>query len=384
MINRVQPIAKIVFLTFITLTYVVKPALSYWYNDSQYDFFTFQGLSLESHLFAVLSIFIFYIFFLIGYRINIKNYSGRQIRPVSHLQQKDLTAYVMLAMTLLFILKYQDGTSAYLVVLLSVCYIFYIYNILLGGIRAWFSIALVFSVAYYMIGSKSIVLLSFACLFLLLFKKAVDFNFFRHRYILMIILIIFIVPVVGVLQVLRWNHGDINVLNLELIFVGFATTFDGYETLCSYYDSFYKIPFFTWISEFWLLIPRGLVENKPLVYGAGLISEYFYPGAFFINDSDGSGGGQFPPSVVLLAVDFLWLPGLFIYPLFIGFMLRSIDDRFTYGSYFDKAIAIYLVLQLNTLVRSGLISYLIYSLVIIFCAYLVYYLTNWLQRSLKI
>ncbi len=376
MVSRLQPVAKILFLVFFILTYAIKPLISFLYSNSDYDFYTFQGLSSESHIFATFSVLIFYFIFLFGYSINIKSSLCQKHAVSVNNKRKDFTIYAVLLMSLLFLWQYQAGTSAYLVILLGSTHILIIYNILLGGFRAWLSIAVTILIAQNMMGSKGIILFSLACLCLFLYKKALTLNYSRHQYRLMVILIIFLVPIVGVLQVLRWNQGDFSILNAELISVGFSTTFDGYDTLRAYYDNLDKAPIFTWLSEFWLLIPRGLIEDKPLIYGLNLISDYFYPGEFFINNIDGSGGGQFPPGIIVLAIDFLWFPGLFVYPLLIGLLLKSIDNSFTYGGNFQKAIAIYFILQINTLVRSGLVSYVIYSVVFLIGAYFIYQIVN--------
>lgn len=58
---------------------------------------------------------------------------------------------------------------------------------------------------------------------------------------------------------------------------------DGYVNSAKYFEEYFagKIDLFygkIFVTQFWELIPRGLYENKPYVYGITLLNEYFFPG----------------------------------------------------------------------------------------------------------
>ncbi len=186
------------------------------------------------------------------------------------------------------------------------------------------------------------------------------FNFNKVRYFLLFPFFIFFI---GTLQVLRWVGFDFNEFSSGDIVSGYATTFDQLDTL-NYYLSNYNSKFITdfgyWIGDLYMLIPRFLWENKPTNYGSRLITEYLYPDAFYIND-DGTGGGQFPNGILVQSLDFASPFGLILYAAVCGALVKAIDKGLQDGRWHVFAASFFMLLSINSLVRTGLIEFVLYG-----------------------
>lgn len=125
---------------------------------------------------------------------------------------------------------------------------------------------LLFIPIIWLLGSKG-QLLNFTiyALIILWFKK--------YRYINRFF-IIFLPAIFGLMLL---NLGSTSVVEIAEYFN------DGYVNSAKYFEEYFagNIELFygeIWTTQFWELIPRGLYENKPYVYGITLLNEYFFPG----------------------------------------------------------------------------------------------------------
>jgi hypothetical protein len=173
----------------------------------------------------------------------------------------------------------------------------------------------------------------------------------------------FFIFFIGSLQVLRWVAFDFNEFSFIEILSGYATTFDQLDTL-NYYLSNYFSKFITdfgyWIGDLYILIPRFLWENKPVNYGSRLITEYLYPDAFYLNE-DGTGGGQFPNGIIVQSIDFASIFGFVFYAFVCGTVVKAIDMGLQDGRWHVFAASFFMLLSINSLVRTGLIEFLLYG-----------------------
>lgn len=143
---------------------------------------------------------------------------------------------------------------------------FSIMLIYINGCKKVVMAYLLFLPVIWLLGSKGH-LLNFTVytLIILWFKK---YKYINHFFI------IFLPAVFGLMLL---NLGKTSITEIAEYFN------DGYVNSANYFEEYFagNIKLFygeIWATQFWELIPRGLYENKPYVYGITILNEYFFPG----------------------------------------------------------------------------------------------------------
>jgi hypothetical protein len=230
--------------------------------------------------------------------------------------------------------------------------------------------------------TKTPFVLLFVGLILLMPKGRERFlKLFNIRSIKFVFLIPLCVVLIGSLQVLRWASFDFSEYSFSDVLSGYATTFDQLDTLNFYLD-LYAIKYFNdfgyWIGDLYLIIPRFLWEDKPTNYGSRLITEYMYPNVFYISE-DGTGGGQFPNGLLVQALDFFSVFGFPLYAAVCGVLVKAIDKGLQDNRWHVFAASFFMLISMNSLVRSGLVEYMLYG-----GTYLLsFFAVTWLYMSIS-
>lgn len=112
------------------------------------------------------------------------------------------------------------------------------------------------------------------------------------------------------------------------------------------------------LEDFWLVVPRRLVPDKPFVYGSLELQETMYPGVI------GAGRGipmfgHYPISCVVAALELLPPIGFLIHAILTGLFLALVDAALERRSLLSVAFFMMNIFSMYHLVRVGIVTYLL-------------------------
>lgn len=158
---------------------------------------------------------------------------------------------------------------------------FAIIGIYIESYRKIFILLFLYVFSAYLLGSKAIVLDLFTFLFVILWLRGYKHMKAIYTFGLPLAFLLLIVNFISTAQ----DAGLIQILSY----------FDHYVNSTKYFEAYFtgQIKLFygqIYFSDFWTIVPRGLVAGKPYVYGITLVNEYFWPGAAELTNTPAFGG----------------------------------------------------------------------------------------------
>jgi len=147
--------------------------------------------------------------------------------------------------------------------------------------RKIFILLFLYVFSAYLLGSKGIVLDIFTFLFIILWLRGYKHMKFIYSFGLPLAFLLLIANFISTMQ--------------DAGFLEIFSYFDHYVNSTNYFEAYFhgQIPLFhgqIYLSDFWNIVPRGLIPGKPYVYGITLVNEYFWPGAAELTNTPAFGG----------------------------------------------------------------------------------------------
>ncbi len=286
------------FIEFIIIYILSKSIINYNFN---YNFKEIKTIDIN---FKPLS-FVFFIFFLTSFYL----LASKEFGVLNWLNNPRL-GYQL----------YREGSGHYWI--LSVSFLALSFSVLmlnpLSIIRRSFYF-LFYSYCAFLLGSKGLVIeyLIFFILILWLYK---DKNLKK--------ILVFITPVI-IIAILYNFYTSVENFDIESV----ATYFTYYTNSGMYFKEYYtdKINLYygkLFLTDFWSLVPRSIIKDKPYVYGILEINEYFFPGAAEMTNTPAFGGPilYFADFGILGVIFFtIFNPILIIRLLFYLFTIRNLE-----------------------------------------------------------
>lgn len=227
---------------------------------------------------------------------------------------------------------------------------------------------------------SSIILAPMICL-LVYFPNFRKSTFLRN----LIYLSVFCLPViVGLLLVARKSGSIFSAFaDFKYFIESILVSFDPLDHLINY---LYKFPI-DWsggrsLEEFWQLVPRKLVPEKPFLYGMLSLQESMYPNTI----GAGTGTymyGHYPMSFVVMSLDFFFIVGIFFHSLIAGLFLNFLDNCLDSSSGLMNAFFFLNILMMYHLIRVGIVNFIVGGLATATIPWLLFILFNWIAHKIK-
>jgi len=356
------------FLVFFTLSYFIKPFLFLFPTPNPFWIFNSEYFSANTFFSFFLSA-LFLIFLIFGYKIRIKIKIPFIIHYLLSPHFSNNYKFLFAAISPLALLPFCYNSTNSLLVISSSTGLIACCGLL------WFNSGLFLKSYAFMIFVSNLLfsVKSRTPLLYIIFFILIQIPYFRKSFLrlsssnLLFSTILFSTIfffIIGFAQIARWSsYSSFDVMGLNHITSGYATTFDQLDTLNTYLDRFGLFPrsFGYWLGDLLILFPRYLFD-KPIEYGSLLISRDLWGSTFELLEN-GSGAGQYPLGIIVHALDFCSFYLFAFYAIGVGIFIRILDCVFQAAPPHIFAITLFLFLNLNSLVRAGILQFIIYNLV---------------------